>query len=260
MASALSCALRRAGICPLMWVALAGAQTPSDADTAAILDRAREKAFHFTQSLPDFVCAQTIRRYASRGGPWSLADTLSVKLSYFQRAEVHKLMLINGKPTEKDFEELGGATSTGEFGQILRIIFAPDSRAAFSWKSWKNLRQRHTAIFDYAVSAANSPEILEFHGRKAVVGIYGAVQIDAESGEVLHLNYLCYDIPKDLTVTSASTTVDYDFADVGGRTYLLPAHSETEMHSPGESTRNKMDYRDYHKFTADSTVDFGTVK
>jgi hypothetical protein len=245
----------------LGWAEPMRGQPPSASDGAAIVERARQKAFSYTQSLPDFVCAQTVHRYGARGsGRWFPLDTLSVKLSYLQHAEVHKLMLIDGRPTDESYEGLRGATSSGEFGEILRIVFAPDSRAAFDWKSWKNVRQHRTAIFDYAVSAANSPEVLEYQGRKAVVGIYGVVEIDLESGEVLHLTYLCYEIPKELGLTSASTTVDYDFADVGGRTYLLPARSETELHSPRESTWNKMEYRDYHKFSTDSTVDFGPVK
>jgi len=57
-----------------------------------------------------------------------------------------------------------------------------------------------------------------------------------------------------------STTVEYDFADVAGRSYILPVHSETEIFSPGLAVRNHMDFREYRKFSADSTVEFGVGK
>lgn len=54
--------------------------------------------------------------------------------------------------------------------------------------------------------------------------------------------------------------MDYDFAEVGGKDYLLPARSETEVRGPQHWARNKMEFREYRKFSADSTVDFGPVK
>jgi hypothetical protein len=236
---------------------LALAQRPSASDAAALIETARQKAFHYTQSLPDFECSEVVSRVAPEVGA---RDTLTIKLSYFEHAEVHKLMLINGKPTDQKYESLEGVTSTGEFGGILRTIFDPVSQAAFEWQSWKDIRKRRAAVYEYAVSAANSAYYLRHGGRQAIVGIHGVVEIDAESGEVLHLTYICYDIPKDLDLTSASTMVDYEFADVGGRKYLLPARSETQMGSPGITRRNRAEFREYHKFSADSVVDFGPGK
>jgi hypothetical protein len=244
----------------LLCASLAPAQAPSASDSAAIIERARQQALHYTLSQPDFVCSQIIHRYASFGSGWVPTDTLTIKLSYHEHAEVHKLTLINGKPTDATYESVGGAISAGEFGGILQIIFNPDSQAAFAWQSWKTVRKHRTAIYDYAVSVAHSPHLLAYDGRKAFVGIHGVVEIDTESGEVLHLTYLCYEIPKQLNVESASTSVDYDFADVGGRSYLLPVRSETEMRTPQHRARNKTEFRDYHKFSADSVIDFGTGK
>jgi hypothetical protein len=249
----------------LLWTSVAWAQRPSDADAAAMVERARAKALAYTKSLPDFVCAQTIRRYISssdgrRSFSWVLRDTLSIKLSYFQQAEDHKLELINGKSTKLKYEGLEGATSAGEFGGILRTIFDPASQGAFEWKSWKSVRKHRTAMYEYAISAANSPYTLRFGSRQAFVGIHGVLEIDGETGEVLHLSYIAYDIPKDLGLQSSVTTVDYDFADVGGRNYLVPARSEAEIHSPTQWARNKMEFRDYRKFSTDSVIDFGPAK
>ena len=77
---------------------------------------------------------------------------------------------------------------------------------------------------------------------------------------MLQFTYLPDQIPKELDLFYTRTTVDYDFADVGGRDYLLPARSETEMRGRLAAARSVTDFRDYHKFAADSTVDFAPPK
>lgn len=260
----------------LLCAALAWGQQPSDADSAALIERSRQKALEYTKSLPDFVCSEVVQRYAAPSeqvrlggspmpigvklGAWVHTDTLTVKLSYFQKTEGHKLELIDGKPTDRKYEALGGATSTGEFGGILRTIFDPASRAAFDWEGWKTVRKHRIAVYQYAVSAANSPYYLRHVDLQAIVGIHGVVEVDTETGEVLQLTCNAYDIPKQLDLQSSTTTVEYDFASVGGRSYLLPVRSETELRSSDIWTRNKMEFREYRKFSADSVIDFGTVK
>jgi hypothetical protein len=250
----------------LLCTALAWGQRPSDADSAALIEKSRLKALDYTESLPDFLCSEIIQRYAAPAddgikiGGWLHTDTLTVKLSYSQRTEGHKLELINGKPTDKKFEELGGETGSGEFGGILRTIFDPASLAAFDWDSAKTVRGRRIAVYQYAVSAANSPYYLRNNGRKGIVGLHGTVEVDAETGEIWRLTFIAYEIPKRLEVQSSSCTVEYALASVAGRNYLLPARSEGEVHSTGMWARSKMDFRDYRRFAADSTINFGTGK
>ncbi len=249
----------------LVWSSVASGQQPSGGGDAALIERSRQKALDYTTSLPDFVCSEVVRRYAAPAdglklGLWAHTDTLTVKLSYSQKTEGHKLELIDGKPTDRKFEELGGATSTGEFGGILRTIFDPASQAAFDWESWKTVRKHRTAVYQCAVAAANSPYYLKSGNRRAVVGIHGVLEVDSETGEVLQLTYIAYDIPKQLDVQYSTNTVEYDFASVGGRNYLLPVRSETEVHSSEMWARNKTEFHEYRKFSADSVIDFGTGK
>ena len=249
----------------LLCAPLAWGQRPSDAGSAALIERSRQKALDYSLSLPDFVCSEVVRRYAApadglKFGAWVHTDTLTIKLSYSQKTEGHKLELIDGKPTDRKFEELAGATSSGEFGGILRTIFDPASQAAFDWESWKTLRKHRTAVYQYAVDVANSPYSLRHANRKAIVGIHGVVEVDGETGEVLQLTYIAYEIPKQLDVQYSTTIVEYDFASAGGRNYLLPARSETELHSSGMWARNKTEFREYRKFSADSVIDFSTGK
>jgi hypothetical protein len=67
-------------------------------------------------------------------------------------------------------------------------------------------------------------------------------------------------IPEEVKMDRVSTTVDYELADVGGRKYLLPAHSQTEIRSPQLCVRNDTDFRQYGKFSSDSIILFGDGK
>jgi len=250
----------------LVWCPPGWTQGPSDADITALIERSRAKALDYARSLPDFVCTETIRRYApfeSQDRVWRHADTLTVRLSYFQQKEEHKLVAIDDKPSDRKYEELAGVTGMGEFGGTLLMIFHPASETSFRWQGWKTVRGRKAAMYTYAVDAAHSRYKLSNgavgHMHEALVGFRGDLEVDSATGEVLQFTYLPDQIPKELELFYARTAVDYDFADVGGRDYLLPARSETEMYGRF-AARSVTEFRDYHKFAADSTVDFAPVK
>jgi hypothetical protein len=253
----------------LVWTALAWAQRPPDADAAALIERSRQKALDYAKSLPDFECTEVVRRYTDadpqqeRFRPVPI-DKLAIKLRYFQHKEEHKLVLIDDQPADRTFESLDGAIGTGEFGATLSAIFDPASQTSFHWESWKNGRKRRTAVYAYIVEPAHSRYLMIVGAtgtaREAVVGYHGALEIDSETGEVLHFAYVADHIPKELVLKYASTTVDYDLADIGGRDYLLPVRSEARMGSPGVSVRNEIEFREYRKFSADSSIDYGPAK
>src|SRR5215831_10069606 len=132
---------------------------PSSEEQAAIITEARDYALNYSKTLPDFICTQVTRRYAApapgtrQGGPagsdpsWYALDTLTLKLSYFEQKEDYKLILVNNAVTTQDYRTLGGATSTGDFGSMMREIFEPASQAHFEWDHWGTLRGRRVMAF-----------------------------------------------------------------------------------------------------------------
>src|SRR5262249_9403940 len=112
---------------------------PSSEEQGKILDEVRDYALNYTKGLPNFLCTQVTRRKAApvngprfEGEPsWQTMDTLTLRLSYFEQKEDYKLILVNDRPTQQDYRSLGGATSTGEFGSMLREILEPGTQARF---------------------------------------------------------------------------------------------------------------------------------
>jgi hypothetical protein len=61
-------------------------------------------------------------------------------------------------------------------------------------------------------------------------------------------------------MNSSKATLDYDFNDVGGAEYLLPLKAELELEAYSIQYRNEIEFRDYRKFTAESTLTFDDSK
>src|SRR3984885_2510882 len=115
-----------------------GAQTaveaPAPAEQKKILADATDYAFNHERSLPNFLCIQTTRRfqdYQSSGSQsddnWRPLDIIVERLAYFEHHEDYKVMEINGAPSSVPHDKLGGASSSGEFGSVMKGIFAPET-------------------------------------------------------------------------------------------------------------------------------------
>ena len=250
----------------LACAALAAQQAPSEPEISRTLERGRAVTLDYVRSLPDFICTQLVRRYIELTRPkcWRLLDTLTIKLSYFEQQEDRKLVLINGEPAGGREDCVGGLVNIGEFGSMLETIFDPATRSRFRWESSKTLRNRPVAFFSYEVDRAHSGYMLQHRERGNMQGIvvahHGVVAIDRETGQVLRLVYQASGIPKDFPIQASSVTVDYALAEAGAKQYLLPAKSETATGSATLCARNVVEFRDYHKFTADSSIIFGGEK
>jgi hypothetical protein len=255
----------------ILWVAPSWAQKPSSADAAALIEKSRQMSLAYARSLPDFVCTEVISRYKlgavafRRLGDWRPIDKLTVKLSYSQQQEAHQLTLVDGMPTTQTFDSLNiGVKSTGEFGGILRSIFDPASQTSFRWESWKTVHRHLVGVCAYEVEENHSNYYLEAgtpgNVRRAIVGFRGTLEIDRDSGEVLHLDHVADHIPQEVGMTRAVTEVDYDAVGVAGNRYLLPVHSQTKLDGKTGSFQNECEFRDYRKFDASSTVDYGPGK
>jgi hypothetical protein len=231
-------------------------------EQASLLEMAREAAIRYSATLPDFLCTEVVRRSEDPQGfgRWRPLDKLTVKLSYFDHKEDYKLLEVNGKPTLLDFMYVGGALSTGEFGSRLYAVFDPHSHGEFRWKGWTTLRKRRVARFSYHIAREYSIFKIQYGtapvGPNAIIVPYrGEVFVDDETHMVLRLTQLA-EIPQNFPITANESIVDYEFAAVGGRPYLLPSHADIKTRSGRYVAENNVEFRDYRKFQTEATITF----
>ena len=223
-----------------------------------LIEQARIHALEFMEELPNFVVTQAVTRSVRtpEHKDWQAEDKFEVELTYrAKQGEQFQMLTLNGKPTQKSYSELGGATSTGEFGSMLGSLFAPQSQADFKEVRHEKFRGRETVVFDFRVKKGNSNSQItdKSSGRTVTAGYQGSVWIDAESKRALRIEVSHDDIQRGFPITLAENAVEYDWVKVGEERYLLPVSAELILGSDSARfySRNVIELRNYHVFDTD---------
>lgn len=233
---------------------------PAAADQQRVIEEVRANSLHYTDTLPNYICRQVTRRRVdpTGAGGWRDVDVIVEQLSFFEKKESYKVVMVNNSMVTNNLQhdQLGGATSSGEFGSILRAIFAPESAASFTWERWATLRGRVQHVFQFETAR---PIYTIRHGdtrRTVAARVRGQVFVDRETRMVMRIHFDCEGIPADFPIRGVTLDQDYDFADVGGQQFLLPLRSDIRSREKGYHSWNEVSFSGYRKFAADATITF----
>lgn len=241
-----------------------GRQYSQIGDEDPIVAQAREEAFSFSETLPNYVVKQFTTRYAtgtSRGGgrtSWQALDTVTTDVVSEDGKESYRNVLINGKPTKEAIEKTG-AWSTGEFSSMQQDILSPDTDADFHGKRTTSIVNRAAYRYDFTVEQRNSHWDIHAVSESYSPGYTGTIWIDKATSRVLRIEIAAEKIPRGFPLDTVESAIDYDFVLIGDSKYLLPVHSEALSCRRGtsECTRNVIDFRNYKKFGAETNITFG---
>jgi hypothetical protein len=226
----------------------------------ALIDKTKDWATTFTNGLPNFICDQLTTRYLerSRSSGWEPLDIISAKVVYEDGREDYRDIAVGGKKTNKSMMELGGSTSTGEFASTLHSLFSEASAAEFKLYESTSVNGSAASIYDFKVALRRSDWLIKVGGQELFPAYSGSVWIDKSSSEVRRIEMQADNIPKDFPFDSIQMAVDYDKIRLGTGEFLLPVHAENLACQRGSPicTKNAIDFRDYHKFTGESTIEF----
>lgn len=223
------------------------------------IELVRQKALDYSDTLPDFVCAQTTRRYSSISdiGTWQSEDVWEAELSFNQKTERYSNIRRNGKAIRKPMESLGGALSIGEFGSLLRTLFLPETQAEF-WKEGEERFQETSAVVaGFKVSQERSRWALSFKNSHSLnVAYTGRIWIDASNHQVLRISQQSRNLPAKFPIAYSEATTVYGYVSVvglEGKRFLLPQSANLILHERERRVRslNIIEFRNYRKFTAD---------
>jgi hypothetical protein len=236
---------------------------PSVEEQKSFFRKLNVNALHYSNNLPNFICTEIVHRYELPPArvSWVPTDVLTVKLTYFGNHEKYELTLVNGRKTNKSYESSGGALAEGDFGSILLEIFAPSSATTFQWDHWTHLRNRLTRVYAYRTRREKSNYRISVGDRNdprrtVVVGRRGFVYADDETGMVMRISGEAESIPDWFPVTGQSMTMDYDYADVGGKRFLLPLRVDNRLHAGRRHFKNIAEFNQYRKFTGETSISF----
>jgi len=249
----------------MMFAMAAAAQAPATPDPAAqdrLLESMHEYADRYVSNLPNFICDQITRESeSSKPGHWRKGEAVVSKLSFHDGREERTPETVNGKKVKPGTAPRPLPLNTeGEFGTLLSKVLGKNSEAYFNWNRWEMVRGKWLAVFDFGVDKERSSMSLQLSERaRAIVGYQGSVYADPDTGAVWRVSYAAKDIPPELQTRQISTMVDYGETAIGAKTYLLPLGATVTLVLWVKDIRNELEFRDYRKFEANSSITFDSV-
>lgn len=130
-----------------------GSAPPSPDDQSMLLARVRREALRYQRELPDFLCTQLTTRAVDDTGTgkhWKRRDTLEVEDVYISGFVNHKLILLNGMPPRKNYQQLTGflsETVLHSVGFLPAWLFGPQAQTQFEWMREATLDGRRVQVF-----------------------------------------------------------------------------------------------------------------
>jgi hypothetical protein len=230
-----------------------------------LIRKATAAALDFTETLPNYVCTEQMARYQSDSNPpsWQAIDIVSANVVYENGKEDYRNLAINGKAINKKMDQLDGAWSTGEFGTVLIDLFNPATAADFHPKGSSRTAGITAKLYDFDVAHDHSHWDIHVAGQSYTPAYRGSVWIDPQTARVLRIEMQAYGFPSAFPTDHVEMATDYEYVRLGDtKQYLLPVHSENLSCQRGsnECSRNAIDFRNYHKYSGESTIKFGDSK
>jgi hypothetical protein len=238
----------------------AGQEPPPDpAVRATIIARVSENALAWLDHLPDFVCTQVSRRSTDKSGSgkrFHLDETVVEEVGYSAGRESYKVVTRNGKPTGLTHRQvMRGYGSSGEFGSHLRWVFDPQHQAEFEWDRWDTLQGRRVWVFRFRVPESRHTWVATVNGQQYKLPYFGSVYADCETASVMRVQFTTT-APADAPISNVSLDLQYGFVSISGRQYVLPVRAEERSTYHSAALKKEIDFSNYHKYTADSSLKF----
>jgi hypothetical protein len=235
---------------------------PPAADDHYILE-ARDVAADFTAHLPNYACTEFMTRYESTSRPvnWHALDVVSAEIFHETGIETYKNVSIDGKPTHKEMDKLQGSWSTGEFSSLMSDLFSPATAAEFRMVRQATIATKTARVYDFQVDRNHSHWHVETNSQSIYPAYKGSVWIDPEGARVLRIEIQSRAIPVGFPLDTAETVVEFGRVRIGAQDYLLPVHAESLSCERGTSncSRNSIGFRNYHKYDANSNIQYPTA-
>jgi hypothetical protein len=226
-----------------------------------LIRKAREAVGTYMSSLPNYFCQQLTTRYQSEHPKqgWQALDVVSADVAYENGHESYKNIKVGGKASDKSMDEVGGTWSTGEFSSILEDLFAPETAAVFRRSGQDSLHARTTSVFKFDVQREHSHWRIIAAGQLYYPAYRGSIWIDRETARVMRIEMESRNMPLLFPFAKVESATDYDFIRLSTpQTYLLPVDAEVLSCEQGSDrcVRNRIEFRNYRKFGAESDITF----
>ncbi len=252
-------ALRVGALALLVCAEALAADSPASVDHDAILQQFRNRVrTHFSQ-LRNYTCHVVVDRLVRRAGSNSFEHQDRVE---FEAAFVGNRELFS-RIGENRFEErpigsmiTDGMISNNAFGSYDDAMLSGDA-AQFKYRG-PCKKDGHSAFrYDFQVPQGKSQFLVRHNGDESIVGYEGTLWVDAETAELIRIDWKTEHIPSFVGLSSIEKKMHYETLHIGNSDFLLPANVELSAYSKhGDFSLNMVALKACREFTGESTVNY----
>jgi hypothetical protein len=226
-----------------------------------VLAKARQAAAEYSGMLPNFFCRQVTTRFESdtpKDG-WQARDTITADLTFENGTESYKNIRVGNQAPKDSMEDVGGNWSTGEFASLVEELFDPGTATTFRRIGADTIQGRSAYSFKFEVTRERSRWRVSVGGQLYYPAYRGTIWVDRETSRVLRLESESRNVPPLFPLVKVEQAVDYGFVRLSTpEPFLLPTQAEVLSCEQGSThcVRNKIEFRNYRKFGAESEITF----
>lgn len=241
------------------------AQALGSTERDYIVTRAKQLANERVRNLPNFFCDMTVQRsrlqIKSRREVWKpTTKEILVRLRFRDWREDYKTLRVGRQRSKKSFSKIGKGSlrSYGEFGGLLGAI----QHMGFQWLG--RARFDNKSVYLFEVTVGRDVGVLSisrdsFPGGK--VAGRGIICLEEGTNHALAIVLEAADIPSSYGIEASSQSVIFSETRIGDSIFLLPVSSESiRRNSGGYTLRQSARYRNYKKFSVESSLQFERIE
>ena len=180
---------------------------------------------HLAQ-LSNYTCHETIDRTLRAGSNWRHLDTVELEVAFVGQEELFS------RPGEDRFGEQSieqiassGTISSSALGSHIDVITSQDV-AEFKYAGLGKKDGRKAFRYDLRVPIEKSRFRVRHNGAEAIAGYEGSVWVDAETLDLVRVDFKVNRIPSHIGVRLIEESMHYKKMQIGTSEFDLPDHSE----------------------------------
>jgi hypothetical protein len=266
----------------LLFLAFAGPlethQNSAD-DVKVILLNARKKVIKTIESLPKYLCTETVDRYtfqpeitlegascaelakerssADFGLRKSTSDRLKLDVAVSGNSEMYSWAGEDHFSSHSLHSLVqNGATSTGTFASFLGSIFGTEA-ATFAYNGDVNAEGDVLAEFGFQVPVEKSSYSIRNSLADSIVGYGGVFWVDLKTFDLVRLSISADHLPIELNACETGTTLDYEHIQLNHADFLIPKDVHWHVvNLDGSEFTSRTVFSACHEFLGESTLRF----
>jgi hypothetical protein len=234
------------------------AQAQPEDDPDVLFQRIKARTAEHLARLPNYTCHETMDRMIRVGSTWQHRDTVELEVAFAGHQE-----LFAGPGSERFGEQpidrfvSGGTFGNSPLGSHIESVFSGNI-GEFKYAGTCKKEGHKTVRYNFRVPIEQSQFHINRGGASGTAGYEGALWVDAETLDLVRVDFKVNQIPSYIGVRLIEESLHYKKLAIGNSEFILPDRSE--LHALDEvdnDTLNMIKLDHCREYSAESVVKYG---